>query len=75
MKYNSLLVKTGKTRHQTPQVSPSPRFRKAKVGRAKKRALYNKRFASGKLGQGKLKTDDFLSAAQTCSFYAKKLGM
>lgn len=73
MKYNSLLVKTGKTKLLTPKVPPKPRFRKAKVGRAKKRALYNKRFSSGKRGQGLRSTDDFyLSAAKAGLFYGKQ---
>ena len=43
-KVHGSLTRAGKVKNQTPKVDKYERARKAKTGRAKKRASYNRRF-------------------------------
>ena len=40
------LTRAGKVRKQTPKVAKKERTKKVRVGRAKKRLLYNRRYVS-----------------------------
>jgi len=51
-KVHGSLAHAGKVKGLTPKVAPTEK-RKAKVGRAKKRHLYNRRFVNVALGIGK----------------------
>lgn len=72
MKCKGCHKKTGKTRFNTPKVNPDPTRPKAKVGRAKKRALYNKRFKCK--GVDKMCAEDFLAPAEVCRLFEKNRG-
>jgi ribosomal protein S30 len=59
--------RAGKVRSRTPKVHFIRTRRKAKVGRAKKRAQYNKRFVL----KNRKYVEDFLSPAEICLLIAK----
>lgn len=68
------LARSGKVRFSTPKKEPNCNRPKAKTGRARKRALYNRRFAGKTEDKGKSPVQDFLSPAQTCLLYEKNRG-
>lgn len=53
-KVHGSLARAGKVRNQTPKVEKADK-RKALVGRAKKRSLYNRRYMNVVKGPGKAK--------------------
>ncbi len=47
------LARAGKVRKQTPKVDKKERTKKLKVGRAKKRLQYNRKFVNIVVGRGR----------------------
>jgi len=66
-KVHGSLARAGKVRAQTPKVAPAEGKKKKKQGRAKKRLLYNKRYAALTTGK-KVKPNSQILQAQNKKF-------
>ena len=67
-KVHGSLARAGKVRNQTPKVAKQEDKPKGKVGRAKKRYLFNKRFSNAKVGAKKSKPNSQIVQAEKRRF-------
>jgi small subunit ribosomal protein S30e len=67
-KVHGSLARAGKVRNQTPKVAKAEEKGKSKTGRAKKRFLFNQRFASAKGGVKKQKPNSQIVQAEKRKF-------